>query len=163
MSWIFRTVSFPMAPTFRGRGEQRRQAAIERAFEADLRREFRAAAEFLGVRTKTHVPAGVTITTPRVGQVHIGPPTTFTVELMPGLVPSDLLPIARRVAEAMGGRGVRLEPLAGRWLRVVVLDDPEPTADHDGPGHPGPRRVRSRPLVAPCPVPEPVTRSGDGR
>ncbi|MHC1558025.1 hypothetical protein ACR9E3_03670 [Actinomycetospora sp. C-140] len=150
MSWIFRTVSFPLAPSFRGRGESRRREAVERAFEADLRREFRAACEFVGVRTRTHVPAGVTITTPRIGEIRQGPPTVFTVELMAGMVPSDLLPPARRVAEALGGRGVRLEPLAGRWLRVVVLDDPGPPADRDDPARPGPRRVRSRPLVVPC-------------
>jgi len=153
MSWIFRTFSFPMLPSVRRRGaEERRLEAIARAFEADLRQEFRAACEHLGVRTKTHVPAGVTIRTPRVGTVHLGPPTRFSVELMPGFVPADLLPPARRVAEAVGARGVRLEPLAGRWLQVVVLDGPDPPADHVDPLRRGPRRVSRRaPRIAPCP------------
>lgn len=163
MSWIFRKMSFPMLPSFRGRAEQRRHEAIAHAFEADLRREFRAACEYLGVRRKTHVPAGVTITCPRIGFVEMGPPTVFSVELMAGMVPSDLVAPAQRVAQAIGGRGVRFEPFAGRWLRVVVLDDPDPPADHDDPHRPGPRRVRHRPLVVPCPAPPPFTRSGEGR
>ena len=152
MSWIHRTVSFPLPPmpSFRGRAELKRQEAIARAFELDLRQEFRVACEFEGVRTKTYVPAGVTIRTPRVGQVAAGPPVTFTVELMPGLLPADLLPPARRVAQAVGGHGVRLDVVAGRWMRVVVLDDPDPPADPVDPRRPGPRRVRSRPLVTPC-------------
>ncbi|MEJ2862747.1 hypothetical protein [Actinomycetospora flava] len=143
MSWIFRTASFPLMPSFRGGAESRRREAIARAFEADVRREFRAAAEFLGVRTKTHVAAGVTITTPRIGGVEMGPPVTFTVELMPGLVPSDLIAPARRVAEALGGRDVRIESIAGRWLRVVVLDEIESARSTA-------RRIRSRPLATPC-------------
>lgn len=158
MSWIFRTVSIPLMPSFRGGAEARRREAIARAFESDVRREFRAAAEFLGVRTKTHVAAGVTITTPRIGGVEMGPPVTFTVELMPGMVPSDLVGPARRVAEALGGRGVRVERIAGRWLRVVVLDDPDPPVDDVDPRRRGPRRVRSGPLVAPC-TPEGSTHS----
>ncbi|WP_133827015.1 hypothetical protein [Actinomycetospora succinea] len=138
-------MSIPLMPSFRGGAAARRQEAIARAFESEVRREFRAAAEFTGVRTKTHVAAGVTITTPRIGGVVMGPPVTFTVELMPGMVPSDLLAPARRVAEAVGGRGVRIEPIAGRWLRVVVLEEPEPE-----PAPPAPRRLRSRPLVTPC-------------
>ena len=152
MSWIFRTVSFPLMPSVRAGAAARERQAVARAFESDVRREFRAAAEFLGVRTKTHVAAGVTITTPRIGGVEMGPPVTFTVELMPGMVPSDLVGPARRVAEALGGRGVRVERIAGRWLRVVVLDDPEPPADEVGPARPGPRRLRTRPFTTPCPA-----------
>ena len=59
---------------------------------------------------------------------------------------------ARRLAQAVGGRDVRIEPIAGRWLRVVVLDDPEPPADVIEPARPGPRRRRTRPVATPCPA-----------
>ena len=71
------------------------------------------------------VAAGVTVRTPRVGEVRVGPPLSFTVELLarPGtarLHPQGERPPASRTPSA--ATALRVEPVAGRWVRLVVLD-----------------------------------------
>ena len=117
-----------------------------------------SAAGVIGV--KVEVPAGVTFRSPRVGHVAAGPPVVFMVELLPGQVPSEVGEPARRVALALGARSARLEPIAGRWVRVVV-PDPDPPADHDDLLHRGSRRVRTGPLATPCTRRPRVTRWDD--
>ena len=144
MSWIHRVISFPLpvgTDAFRQHRIERERAEILRVFAADVRSEFRAACEYLGVGVKVHVPAGTTWRLPRVGAVEAGPPVTIMVELLAGQVPADARAPALRGAEGLGVRSVRIDRVAGRWVKVVV-GDPDPPADRGDHRH-GPRRVRS--------------------
>ena len=54
----------------------------------------------------------------------MGPPLSFTVELLPGQEPGDFTKKenATRLAHSLGAHGLRIEPVAGRWVRLVLLD-----------------------------------------
>ncbi|GAA4881494.1 FtsK/SpoIIIE domain-containing protein [Actinomycetospora straminea] len=123
------------APGFLGRMRQRR---AQRDYEASvltfaytLKGEFRDACEYLRVCHYVSVAAGITVRTPRVGEVRVGPPISFTVELMPGQEPEDFRKPGRRMAHTLGAHGLRIEPLAGRWVRLVLLEA-DPLAEHFG-------------------------------
>lgn len=140
---LHRSISFPIP----GAPLSRRRRKEERAYEAEVRlfcREvadaFRDACRYAKAGVKVEAAAGPTFRVPRVGGVVVGPPVVVTVEMLPGQVPADLEEPARRLADALGARGPRLERIGGRWIRLV-LPDPDPPPGHvDHPRH-GPRRV----------------------
>ncbi|WP_433030455.1 hypothetical protein [Actinomycetospora sp. CA-053990] len=117
----------------RERRAQREYEASVLAFAHALRGEFREACTGLGICHYVQVAVGVTVRTPRVGEVRPGPPLTFTVELLPGQEPGDFVrkENAPRLAHTLGGHGLRVEPLAGRWVRLVVLQH-DPLCDGFG-------------------------------
>ncbi|MFC5137670.1 hypothetical protein ACFPK1_05460 [Actinomycetospora rhizophila] len=94
------------------------------AFAASLKAVFREACTGIALCQYVHVAAGVTIRTPRVGEVRLGPPTSFTVELMAGQEPADFTKgeNGARLAHTLGAHGLRVEPVAGRWVRIHLLD-----------------------------------------
>ena len=117
----------------RERRAQRDYEASVIAFANALRGEFREACTGLGICHYVQVAAGITVRTPRVGEVRPGPPLRFTVELLPGQEPADFTRKENgpRLAHTLGGHGLRVEPLAGRWVRLVVLGH-DPLADGFG-------------------------------
>ena len=108
----------------RARRAQRDYEASVVAFASTLRGEFRAACEGLHICHYVSVASGLTVRTPRVGEVRVGPPLSFTVELLPGQEPGDFTKKenATRLAHSLGAHGLRVEPVAGRWVRMVLLD-----------------------------------------
>lgn len=66
---------------------------------------------------------------PRIGRVTLGPPTSFTVELRPGMFARDLVDIAPRVAAAYGVAAVGVEPLVRGWVTVDLIEDLVPDDD----------------------------------
>ncbi|MEJ2861455.1 hypothetical protein [Actinomycetospora flava] len=107
----------------RARRAQRDYEASVVAFAHALRGEFRETCTGLHICHYVQVAAGITVRTPRVGEVRPGPPLRFTVELLPGQEPGDFTAKQNgpRIAHTLGGHGLRVEPLAGRWVRLVVL------------------------------------------
>ncbi|GAA4767153.1 hypothetical protein [Actinomycetospora chibensis] len=117
----------------RARRAQREYEASILTFASALKGEFRAACEGLHICHYVSVAAGLTVRTPRVGEVRPGPPLSFTVELLPGQEPSDFTARENgpRLAHSLGGHGLRVERIAGRWVRLVVLAH-DPLADGFG-------------------------------
>ena len=114
----------------RARRTQRDYELSVLAFADALRGEFRGACQGLQLCQYVSVASGITVRTPRVGEVRLGPPLSFTVELLPGQEGYDFTrkENAPRLAHSLGGHGLRVEPVAGRWVRLVVLDG-DPLAD----------------------------------
>ena len=147
------------------RAERDAWAAHHRLAQA-VTAEFREACTALRLCHYVSVAAGVTVRTPRVGDVHAGPPMTLTVELMPGQEPGDFTSKrerapprphprrprpARRTARRALGAAHRAQPRpAARRLRAPVArrrlrsGGGDPRA-HRGRHHPRPRHRRRRP------------------
>ena len=109
---------------WRARRAERDAWAAHHRFAQGITAEFREACTALRLCQYVSVAAGITVRTPRVGAVHGGPPITLTVELMAGQEPADftIKDNGRRLAHSLGGHGLRVEPLAGRWVRLIVLN-----------------------------------------
>lgn len=76
------------------------------------------------------VPTGaMTWEPPRIGRVHLGPPTTFTVEMRPGQLREDFTAIGPRLAAAFEVREVRVEDLVRGWLLVELVEGCEDLRD----------------------------------
>lgn len=92
---------------WRARRAQRDYEASVVAFASSLRGEFRAACEGLRICHYVAVASGLTVRTPRVGEVRLGPPLSFTVELLPGQEPADFTSKENgpRLAHSLGGHG----------------------------------------------------------
>ncbi|GAA4820451.1 hypothetical protein GCM10023201_02370 [Actinomycetospora corticicola] len=104
---------------------------------------WREACTGVGLCHYVHVAAGTTIRTPRFGGLRHGDGLVFSTELLPGQEPDDLRAQATRLAHTLGAHGLRVEPLAGRWVRIVLL--------------------QSDPLTARVPLPELPLAHGAGR
>ena len=98
----------------RARRAQRDYEASVAVFADALKGEFREACTGLSLCQYVQVAAGVTVRTPRVGEVRIGPPMSFTVELLPGQEGADFTRKENgpRLAHSLGGHGLRVEPVA---------------------------------------------------
>jgi len=112
------------------RRAQREYEASVLTFAHAVKGEFREACQGLGLCQYVSVASGLTVRTPRVGEVRVGPPLSLTVELMAGQEPTDFTKKENgaRLAHSLGGHGLRVESVAGRWVRLVVLDR-DPLAD----------------------------------
>ncbi|MFC5142357.1 hypothetical protein ACFPK1_29305 [Actinomycetospora rhizophila] len=109
---------------WRARRAEREQWAAHHRLAQGITAEFREACTALRLCQYVSVAAGITVRTPRVGAVHGGPPITLTVELMAGQEPADFISKENgpRLAHSLGGHGLRVEPMPGRWVRLVVLN-----------------------------------------
>ena len=109
---------------WRTRRAERDAWAAHHRFAQAITAEFREACTALRLCHYVSVAAGITVRTPRVGAVHGGPPITLSVELMAGQEPADFTSKENgpRLAHSLGGHGLRVEPLAGRWVRLTVLN-----------------------------------------
>ena len=109
----------------RARLAAQRRLEAHRMIEDDLRGLWREACAGVGLCQYIAVAAGLTVRTPKFGVLRAGPVVAFSVELLPGGEPEDITKNATRLAHSRGAHGLRVEPLAGRWVRVVLLrDDP---------------------------------------
>ncbi|NMO92111.1 hypothetical protein [Actinomycetospora sp. TBRC 11914] len=108
--------------------------------------------EFCSGVELTHriVPTGYgTREPPRLGNITLGPPTRFNVELRPGQLVQDLLAVGDRLAAAYLVDDVDVWPLAERWVKIELveygIDDPRNhTTPIDPPRRSGPRRDEVR-------------------
>ena len=105
----------------RDRWAEQRRIEDHRRLEEDLRGLWREACTGVGLCQYIPMPTGVTIRTPKFGALRNWPGVAFSVELLPGGEPDDIAAHADRLAHTLGGHGLRIEPLAGRWVRVVLL------------------------------------------
>ncbi len=109
----------------RARFAAQRRLEAHRFLEDDLRGLWREACAGVGLCQYIAVAAGLTVRTPKFGALRPGPGVAFSVELLPGGEAEDITENATRLAHSLGAHGLRVEPLAGRWVRVVLLrDDP---------------------------------------
>lgn len=105
------------------RRRRERDYARETAFFAEaLRRVWREACEGTNTCQRVDSPTRITIRTPRIGSVAMGPPSSFLVELMPGQEPTDIAKVGDRLAHTLCFDRLRIEPHAGRWVRIELLD-----------------------------------------
>jgi hypothetical protein len=104
------------------------QGRVDAAFEAlqriaDIKSRWRQACEQTGLAPLVPTPNGPHRFPPRLGQVKLGPPTTFTVLPRPGQLLSDFDAVHDRIAAAMGVAKVLVRPLAGDWIVIELVDD----------------------------------------
>jgi S-DNA-T family DNA segregation ATPase FtsK/SpoIIIE len=85
----------------------------------------------LGADVSRHidnVTGGVDIA-PELTHVHLGADAiTMTVRVLPGMLPSDLTAVARRLAYGLGVAGVRVQRFRDPFVRVVLLTEDPLTA-----------------------------------
>jgi S-DNA-T family DNA segregation ATPase FtsK/SpoIIIE len=112
---------FTLVDRLRERVAEQSRAEARRFLEDDLRALWREACTGVGLCQTIDAAAGPTVRTPRFGGLRGGAGLTFSTELLPGQEPEDLRAHATRLAHTLGAHGLRVEPLAGRWLRVVLL------------------------------------------
>ena len=105
----------------RDRWAEQRRLEDHRHLEEDLRGLWREACTGVGLCQYIPMPTGVTIRTPKFGALRNGPGVAFSVELLPGGEPDDITKHADRLAHSIGAHALRIEPLAGRWVRLVLL------------------------------------------
>jgi len=136
-----------LARWFADRALRRDLAAIEAEQVGDIKWRWRQACEHSGLGRLVFTPSGPAVSFPLIGQVVLGPPTTFTVRSQPGQLLSDFEAAAPRIAVAMGVPAVRVRPLAGDWLMIELLDGPTaaPRAQHTEVVELAPRRMAGQP------------------
>ena len=107
----------------RARLEEQQRAEAHRMLEADMRGLWREACTGVGLCQYISVATGLTVRTPRFCGLHLASTaTSFTVELLPGGEPDDITKHAARLAHSLGFAGLRVQPMAGRWVRVVLFE-----------------------------------------
>ncbi|GAA4853468.1 hypothetical protein GCM10023201_53750 [Actinomycetospora corticicola] len=107
----------------RARVVEQQRLEAHRLLEADMRGLWREACTGVGLCQYISAAAGLTVRTPRFGGLRLAPTgTSFTVELLPGGEPTEIETHALRLAHSLGFAGLRVQPMAGRWVRVVLFD-----------------------------------------
>jgi hypothetical protein len=91
---------------------------------AEVRYLWRQACEAGGLARLLYAPSGPTFSVPRIGRVRPGPPTAFTVRLLPGQLPDDVTAAAPRIARAMAASGVSVTVLPDGWLAIELRTGP---------------------------------------
>jgi len=105
-------------------GEGHDDAAIEALQRiADIKSRWRQASEQSGLAPLVPTPSGHHRFPPRIGQVKLGPPTTFTLLPRRGQLLSDFEVAHDRIAAAMGVAKVSICPLADEWIVIELVDD----------------------------------------
>lgn len=128
---------------FTERAQRRERAAIDAELIGDIKWRWRKACEHSGLARLVYTPSGPSMSFPRIGQVRLGSPTTFTVRPQPGQLRSDFEAARPRIAAAMGVTAVQVHPLAGDWIVIELLDGPTaaPPAQHAEVVELAPRRT----------------------
>jgi hypothetical protein len=121
--------------------------AIEALRIADIKSRWREACKHSGLAPLAFTPSGQHMFFPRIGQVTLGPPTTFTVLPHRGQLLSDFEAASDRIAAAMGVAKVGIRPLADwapDWIVIELVDGlAEPP--------PGVVKLSPRPPTGPAP------------
>ncbi|WP_130288433.1 hypothetical protein [Pseudonocardia sediminis] len=102
----------------RARREHERECLV---FAEHLRYVWRDACEGVGACRMVDTATGMTVRTPKIGRIVLGPPTSFLVELIPGQEPQDITRVGDRLAHSMCFERLRVVPYAGRWVRIELL------------------------------------------
>jgi hypothetical protein len=106
------------------RGERYDDTAIEALQRiADIKSRWRQACEQSGLAPLVPTPSGHHRFPPKIGQVKLGPPTTFTLLPRRGQLLSDFEVAHDRIAAAMGVAKVSIRPLAAEWIVIELVDD----------------------------------------
>ena len=91
----------------------------------DLVEIFRKACIATGLCHHIDTVSGTTTVTPRVEFIDLRDPLTLSVRLLPGQLPDDFLGAGRRIARALGGFMLRVQPRGTSHAILTVLpDDP---------------------------------------
>jgi hypothetical protein len=123
---------------------RRDHEAIEALRIADIKSHWREACKHSGLAPLAFTPSGQHRFFPRIGQVKLGPPTTFTVLPHRGQLLSDFEAARERIAAAMGVAKVGIRPLAADWIVIELVDGlAEPP--------PGVVKLPPRPPTGPAP------------
>lgn len=83
---------------------------------------WRRACEGAGLFQQVDAAAGPTIITPRIVDVRLGPPLSFTAELLPGQLPGDVRRVSSRLAPHIGVPLLAVHPFGHRHVRLQALD-----------------------------------------
>jgi S-DNA-T family DNA segregation ATPase FtsK/SpoIIIE len=101
----------------------REERWAQHELQESLRWAFREACIGCGVAIAVDAPvAGTGFRTPEVTNIDLGPPTRFTVRMLPGQVPTQLQRAGLLIAPHLGGVALRVEDRGLGWAIVTVLD-----------------------------------------
>ncbi len=107
---------------------RRREYLADQAEVDALTDAWRSACEGTGLSRPVQTVTGVTMVSPRLVFIVLGPPTVLTVELLPGMVAGDVRVVATRLAPHLGAVMIRVQPRGLRYV-VIRLLDRDPLAD----------------------------------
>ena len=107
-----------------GRATRRDRSAFAAERIGDIKWQWRQVAEVAGLGRVVYTPNGPVMSVPLVGNVVLGPPTTFTVRLKPGQLVSDVTAVAPRIASAMGAHDIEVRALAAGWVLIELVPTP---------------------------------------
>jgi DNA segregation ATPase FtsK/SpoIIIE, S-DNA-T family len=100
--------------------EQRRLVA-RRSVERELRARWREACEGAGLCQWSSDAGQMIVRTPRFGALRDkGMTLAFSIELLPGWDRADVVSRSSRLARGLGFRSLQVEPISGRWMRLVL-------------------------------------------
>jgi len=90
---------------------------------SELRYQWRCACNVTPLGRMIYTPSGVSTTIPVIGQIDLGPPTTFTVKMRPGQTLDDYRKAAPSIASTLHVAGVHVSPMSATgWVRIVLLE-----------------------------------------
>jgi hypothetical protein len=90
----------------------------------DITWQWRQVCETTGLGRLVFTPNGPVMSIPLIGNVVLGPPTTFTVRLQPEQLVSDVAEVAPRIAAAMDAYDVDVRALAAGWVLIELVPAP---------------------------------------
>jgi hypothetical protein len=93
----------------------------EKLRAGEIRWRWRQACEGAGLSRLVYPPSGPARAVPRIGQVDLGPPTTFTVRLLSGQLPADVEAAAKRIAAAMAVPQIGVTSLPSGWVAIELI------------------------------------------
>jgi hypothetical protein len=108
----------------RNRAVQRDRAIVDAQRIGDIKWQWRQACELSGLGQLVFTPSGPAMAIPMIGQVSLGPPTSFTVRLRPGQLPSAVQQAEPQIAEAMSAAGIVVTRLPAEWVRIELIPVP---------------------------------------
>ena len=108
----------------RNRAVQRDRAIVDAQRVGDIKWQWRQACELSGLGQLVFTPSGPAMSIPMIGKVSLGPPTSFTVRLRPGQLPSDVQQAEPHIAEAMAAAGIVVTRLPAEWVRIELIPVP---------------------------------------
>ena len=105
----------------RNRAAQRDRAVVDAQRIGDIKWQWRQACELSGLGQLMFTPSGQSMSIPLIGQITLGPPTSFTVRLRPGQLLSDVEDAEPQISEAMSVQRIVVSRLPGEWVRIELI------------------------------------------
>jgi hypothetical protein len=106
------------------RAQQRDRSVFAAERIGDIKWQWRKVCEITGLGRVVYTPNGPAMSVPLIGNIVLGPPTTFTVKLQPGQLVSDVLEAAPRIAAAMDAHDIEVRALAAGWVLIELVPIP---------------------------------------